>query len=245
MTQSPYLKILIEKETPQADKKIKDYSSFQYLFDNGLEGNENPAKISNFDMPAIDDGLPLKYWKMSWSVSTPIFKNKIFTDSCFKLFLEKRDRFGNTIQNLYKIPLKLKFYNSLIQIFFISSSSGVLSHFYSMDEMENDGHYYQAQGAGKKAKVISHFQVWCPNINNLSIKSTQTKNCYRENTNWEDKNNSFPRIIKLDDQFGLLEHTFMIENNKKYDRLEFVHTLEYSEGENYDKFIFREIIDLI
>lgn len=245
LTKSPYLNITEKNGFP---KKISSFdykkdSNFIEHFDNGLESWKNP--ITSEELWTLAISLPLKYWEMEWSISTPIFKKKIFTDSYFKLALEKKDRFGNTIQNIYKIPLRLTFYNSLIQVFFINPTDGDLSHFYSMDAMERDGYYYSAKGVGRRTRVWSVFQVWCPNINNLSIKSTQTKNCYRENTNWEDKKNSFPKITKLDDNFGLLEHNFVIENNKANDVLEFVHTLVYSEGENYDEFIFREVVTLI
>ena len=180
---------------------------------------------------------PFDHWyKFSPKRSIPFFKEKVFEDFKIELVLQREDTLGNVYQRVVELPILVTFTNNLIKCYFSGSnlnSMGIYSSEYLNSNAVNS-FYYNDTGSHK---VQSNIVIWCPNVKKLSVSST-IFNPIRVD--------SFPKLINmnnnenspLEGQTCILH--WVAKDMNVGETVTAIHTIEYSDGENYDKFIFIE-----
>lgn len=172
------------------------------------------------------------YYNFVPYIGIPFFKEKVFEDFIIELVLEKTDILGNIFQRIVDLPILVTFTNNLIKCY--HRNSGLPNNIYSSEFLNsnsiNEFSYNYTEGhSGVRGDVV----VWCPNIKRLSVSSTISNPA---------RVNQVPSIKNInggDDLYGQVG--ILTWSSHELDVGETVtatHILEYSDGENYDKFIF-------
>lgn len=173
---------------------------------------------------------PFDHWtKFAPHVGIPHFKNREFTDSYISFSLKRKDKLGNEIKNTINLPIHVLFYNNLIKTYFIDSTYGVTSEHMN----SNDYNTYSVKNNGDTIWVHTEY-VWCPNPSKLSIASFTIDNAYLQET---------AKIVVDNLLTGCyVTYSFKIKNTNPINS---VLVLEYSDGENYDRFTMRNYTSVV
>ena len=169
--------------------------------------------------------------------SLPFFKEKSFEDFSIELVLQRKDVFGNIFQRIVNLPIFVNFYNNLIKIYFRNNHNNSVGQIYTSEYLpssSNYEHYFTSSSAYDY--TICRFTIWCPNIERLSLNSTIVGPLNVRTR---------PSIVTKNGQVGVVKWEFDTGSGAAGKTMRAVHTLEYSDGENYDKFTYIEKIGII
>ena len=183
---------------------------------------------------------PFDHWyRFEPTRSIPFFKEKVFEDFKIELVLQREDVLGNLFQRIVNLPILVTFTNNLIKCYFrnanLDGTPTYTSEFLNSNAV-NSFYYDHKEGS---SGVLSKVVIWCPNVKRLTVSST-IFNPTRVKT--------FPKLINingnsespLEGQTCIL--TWSANELNVNEKVTAIHSLEYSDGENYDKFIFIEEI---
>lgn len=172
------------------------------------------------------------YYNFVPYIGIPFFKEKVFEDFIVELILEKTDVLGNFYQRIVDLPILVTFTNNLIKCY--HRNPGLPSNVYSSEFLNSNSinrfsYNYTEGHSGVDGSVV----VWCPNIQRLSVSST-ISNPVRVN--------QIPTIRNINGGEGLYGQVGLLSWSANElevgETVSATHILEYSDGENYDKFIF-------
>lgn len=220
-----------EQDDILGDTKLNNYFSFSES-NHSVGSDWNPSSdstISNY-FPNYSLNYPFDhYYRIVPYRGLPFFKEKIFDDTLLRFYLEKKDALGNIYQRIVNIPINLIFTNNLIKCYF-KNSSGIYTSEYLNSNSNNQF------SASTSADVIScSITVWCPNVERLTASST-ILNCDVRTR---------PELRNKNGQLCELYWEFNVNGKPAGSQVLAYHTFEYSDGENYDKFIFFETITMV
>ena len=135
---------------------------------------------------------------------------------------------------MIKLPIYVKFHNNLIKCYFRNNHSDNLGKYYDAEYLNShqENYYSVTKGGGD---VVSRVTIWCPNVNKLSVSSRIVGPLSYP---------AAPAIISKNGQICILKWTFS-NTSASGVVMKAIHTLEYSDGENYDKFTYIEIIETV
>lgn len=172
------------------------------------------------------------YYNFVPYIGIPFFKEKVFEDFIVELVLEKTDVLGNLYQRIVDLPILITFTNNLIKCY--HRNPGLPSNMYSSEFLNSNSiNRFSYNNSGGHSGVNGSVVVWCPNIQRLSVSSTISNPA---------RVNQIPSIKNInggDDlygQVGLL--SWSVNELEVGETVSATHILEYSDGENYDKFVF-------
>lgn len=169
------------------------------------------------------------YYSFVPYIGIPFFKEKVFEDFIVELILEKTDVLGNLYQRIVDLPILVTFTNNLIKCYY--RNPGLPSNMYNSEFLNSNSiNRFSSKGnSGANGSVV----VWCPNIQRLSVSSTISNPA---------RVNQIPSIKNINGGDGLYGQVGLLSwSTNKLEVGETVsatHILEYSDGENYDKFVF-------
>lgn len=193
--------------------------------------SNNDSVISDYFNNSIN--LPFDhYYNFVPYIGIPFFKEKVFEDFVVELILEKTDVLGNLYKRIVDLPILVTFTNNLIKCYHRNSNlpNNIYSSEYLNSNSINKFSYNYSEGhSGVDGSVV----VWCPNIQRLSVSSTISNPA---------RVNQIPTIKNINGGDGLYGQVGLLSwSANELDVGETVtatHILEYSDGENYDKFVF-------
>lgn len=183
---------------------------------------------------------PFDHWYTFQPIrSIPFFKEKIFKDFKIELVLQREDKLGNLFQRIVDLPILVTFTNNLIKCYFRNWNDFGGTNIYTSEYLNSNAvnKFFYEKGKGTSG-VNSKIVVWCPNVKRLTVSSTIFNPARVRN---------FPKLVNIkyndssaDGQTCILAWTF--DDLDVGEKITAIHSLEYSDGENYDKFIFIEEI---
>lgn len=226
------------------DTLSKNDSSYNKFYSQGLVKTAEVIFGDSFDNDSILGNTKLdNYFRIdrlsnSYTISNPYdhsyditpflgmpyFKEKDFQDAYIKFILFKKDVLGNEINRIVNLPLHILFFNNLIKAYWKDLNAGY--SFYSGEYMSSTS-VYKFSGKKSAADAISAtFVIWCPNVEKLTLNTS-----YRDCEIHEE-----PKLQNKRGQFCELYYSFKTSGLEVGDKVKFINVLEYSDGENYDKF---------
>ena len=179
------------------------------------------------------------YYSFEPKVGIPFFKEKTFEDFKLECTLQKEDRLGNIFKRIVKLPIYVKFYNNLIKCYFRNGHTDDLGKYYDIEYLNsNQENEFSVERLPPEnstgGSVVSRVTIWCPNVNKISVSSRIVGPL----------SYTTPTISEKNGQVCMLKWTFA--NTKTPGVvMKAIHTIEYSDGENYDKFTYIEKIEII
>ena len=207
------------------------YSETKHNIPNNWNYN-NDSVVTNYFKGEVTDPFD-HYYQFTPKIGIPFFKEKVFEDFKIELVLQKEDVLGNLIQRIVDLPILVTFYNNLIKVYwgdYDPNNLKILQFYKSEYINSNVEHSFTAYANGNN--IVTCSTIWCPNVNKLLVSTTVIGPLGIQE---EQK----PRIIKKNGQTCILTAT-MAGTTDVGTVMKFIHTIEYSDGENYDKFIYIE-----
>lgn len=188
----------------------------------------------------------VNYLTMSFNRGIPFFKQKEFQDSYINLIIEKIDILGNIIQRIVKLPIHILFFNNLIKGYWKKTvkDKNTNQDKVTYEEHLNSNGIYNFYVTKSQNNQWSHkHYIWCPNVKKLNLSSTTLSTGNKCNfitlpilVNLKEEISN-GQAINLNGSLCILKYEFDISNCAVGDKINVINLFEYSDGENYDKFI--------
>lgn len=212
---------------------------------------KNKFIVSNWD-PSIDSTIQenfpnsdvsnpfTNYLIMKFKRGIPFFKQKEFQDSYINLVLEKIDILGNITQRIVKLPVHILFFNNLIKGYWkkIVKDKDTNQDKITYKEHLNSSGIYSFYVTKSQNNQWSHkHYIWCPNVKKLNLSSTTLSTDNKCNFTMLPTLVDLKESNNLNGSLCILKYEFDISNCAVGDKINVINLFEYSDGENYDKFI--------
>ena len=173
------------------------------------------------------------FYRFIPKVGMPFFKERVFEDCLIQIALQRKDVLGNIFQRFVQLPTLVTFTNNLIKVYFRRGADTSIGRVYDSEYLASN-YEYKYTGSSSADKIACRSTIWCPNVERLSISSTILGPLGIVKK---------PELVTKNGQLGVMEWIFSAGTAGT--KMLATHVLEYSDGENYDKFIYIESITMV